>query len=148
MFIATHCSLIGCHLQVVTQVMPLQWFKDFSKFSAKSMFSFQGVLYVLLNSVPHLKLQRPTETRWLSHQNSVDALRRCLNAVYTSLQQESAERAEATPYGLCKEIENLSSLPHYCFYQTFLQYLGTFHTHFNYHSIYLSSSYLRIPKQL
>jgi len=24
--------LIGCHLQVVTQVMPLQWFKDFSKF--------------------------------------------------------------------------------------------------------------------
>ena len=48
---------------------------------------------------PHLKLQHPTETRWLSHQNAVDALRRCLKAVYTTLQHEASE-GEATAYGL------------------------------------------------
>ena len=53
---------------------------------------------------PQLKLQRPTETRWLSHQNAVDALRRCLKAVYTTLQNEAAE-GEATAHGLCNEIE-------------------------------------------
>ena len=31
---------------------------------------------------PHLKLQRPTETRWLSHQNAIDALRRSFKAVH------------------------------------------------------------------
>ena len=30
----------------------------------------------------HLKLQRPTETRWLSHQSAVDALQRSIKAVY------------------------------------------------------------------
>ena len=53
---------------------------------------------------PQLKLQRPTETRWLSHQNAVEALRRCLKAVYTTLEHEAAV-GEATAHGLRNEIE-------------------------------------------
>ena len=52
----------------------------------------------------HLKLQQPTETRWLSHQNAVDALRRSLKAVYSTLQHEAAE-GEATAHGLCNEMK-------------------------------------------
>ena len=145
MFIVTHCSahrlsLASCDASDASSMVPRfqQILNQIYVFFSRSFVRTAELseMRKALNE-PHLKLQRPTETRWLSHQNAVDALRRCLNAVYTALQQEAAERAEATVYGLCKEIENLSSLPHYCFYQTFLQYLGTFHTHFNYHnSIY------------
>ena len=53
---------------------------------------------------PQLKLQRATETRWLSHQMAVDALRRTLVSVYSFLEQEATD-GEALAYGLCKEIE-------------------------------------------
>ena len=55
---------------------------------------------------PQLKLIHPTETRWLSHQNAVDALRKCLCAVHVTLQQEATQE-EATAYGLCMEIQKL-----------------------------------------
>lgn len=41
-------------------------------------------------SEPSLKLERATETRWL-YQNAVDALRRCIKAVYGTLEQEAVE---------------------------------------------------------
>ena len=40
---------------------------------------------------PELKMQRPTETRWLSHQSAVNALRRCLESVMLTLEQDAAE---------------------------------------------------------
>ena len=44
----------------------------------------------LLNE-PQIKLQRPTETRWLSHQNAVDSLRRCLKAVIATVEKEACQ---------------------------------------------------------
>ena len=36
-------------------------------------------------------MQRPTETRWLSHQSAVNALRRCLKSAMLTLEQDAAE---------------------------------------------------------
>ena len=48
---------------------------------------------------PLLKLQRATATRWLSHQNGIDVLRRCFKSVKTVL-EENAARGDATAIGL------------------------------------------------
>ena len=50
-----------------------------------------------------LKLQRATETHWLSHQSAVDALRRSYQAVKTALEQEAIE-GDATAIGLSLEL--------------------------------------------
>ena len=48
---------------------------------------------------PQLKMLRATETRWLSHQNAIDALRRSIVSVKIVLEQESA-LGNATALGL------------------------------------------------
>ena len=110
--IATHCSahrlsLAACDASNASSMIQRfqrilnQIYVFFSRSSVRTaeLSEMQRVL-----NEPQLKLQRPTETRWLSHQNAVDALRRCLKAVYTTLQNEAAE-GEATAHGLCNEIE-------------------------------------------
>ena len=49
---------------------------------------------------PVLRLKQAKDVRWLSHQAAVDALRRSLVAVVTSLDGEAAERSEPTACGL------------------------------------------------
>lgn len=110
--IATHCSahrlsLAACDASNASSMIQRfqrilnQIYVFFSRSSVRTaeLSEMQRVL-----NEPHLKLQHPTETRWLSHQNAVDALQRCLKAVYTTLQNEAAE-GEATAHGLCNEIE-------------------------------------------
>lgn len=48
---------------------------------------------------PKLKMKRATETRWLSHESAVDALRQCLKAVKAILEKETCE-GDATAIGL------------------------------------------------
>ena len=96
--IATHCSahrlsLAACDASNASSMIQRfqrilnQIYVFFSRSSVRTteLSEMQRVL-----NEPHLKLQRPTETRWLSHQNTVDALRRCLKAVYTTLHNKSA----------------------------------------------------------
>ena len=52
---------------------------------------------------PQIKLQHPTDTRWLSYQNAVDSLRKCLAAVVATLEKEACEE-DATACGLVTEI--------------------------------------------
>ena len=61
---------------------------------------------LLICSSTSVKTSSPNRNiqRWLSHQNAVDALRKCLCAVHVTLQQE-ATQGEATAYGLCMEIQ-------------------------------------------
>ena len=47
-----------------------------------------------------LRLKQAKDVRWLSHQSAVDALRRSLIPVLTSLDREAAERGEPTASGL------------------------------------------------
>lgn len=51
---------------------------------------------------PVLCLKHATDVRWLSHHAAVDALRRCLPSVLTSLDREAAERGQPTASGLLR----------------------------------------------
>ena len=112
-FIATHCSahrlsLATCDASNASTMIQRfqrilnQIYVFFSRSTVRTseLCEMQKAL-----SEPHLKLQRPTETRWLSHQSAVDALRRSIKAVYATLQHEAPE-GEATAHGLCNEIVN------------------------------------------
>ena len=54
-------------------------------------------------------MTRATETRWLSHQNAVDALRRSMLSDKIVLEQEAAS-GNATALGLSIHLKSLSSL--------------------------------------
>ena len=92
--VATHCSahrlsLAACEASnAVASVKRFeeilnQTYTFFSRSSVRTA-ELQEMQTVL--EEPHLKLQRPTETRWLSHQNAIDALRRSFKAVHATLE--------------------------------------------------------------
>ena len=56
---------------------------------------------------PQLKLKHACDTRWLSHDMAVTALRRCLPAVVSSLSTEAGERNDAQALGLLKFVHDL-----------------------------------------
>ena len=58
-----------------------------------------------LLETPELKLKRPAETRWLSHDAACQTLVKVLQAVITSLEQEATERGDALARGLCKIVK-------------------------------------------
>ena len=111
-FIATHCSAHRLSLAACDASNSSSLIQRFQKilnqiyvyFSRSSVCSSELVEMQKFLDEPQLKLQRPTETRWLSHQNAVDTLRRCLRTVYVTLQHEASE-GDATAHGLSKEIE-------------------------------------------
>jgi hypothetical protein len=76
-----------------------------------------------MQTIHHLKLQRATVTRWLSHQNAVDALRMSFKAVNATLQQEGI-KGDATAFGLSKRIENSSFNANLLFLSIVLAILG------------------------
>ena len=90
------------------------WFNRFEKLLSQihSFFSRSTVHTAELTKMQHvldhptLKLQRPTETRWLSLDNSVTALRHSLQPVRCVLEQEAAE-GDATAIGLSKLLNQL-----------------------------------------
>lgn len=47
-----------------------------------------------------VKLKDASDTRWLSHQQAIDAIRRCYVAVVLSLEKEANEKTDATAAGL------------------------------------------------
>lgn len=49
---------------------------------------------------PQLKMKEVLDTRWLSHDRAVTAIRECLPALVASLEREASERADATAAGL------------------------------------------------
>ena len=110
-FIHTHCaahrlSLAASHASSASkwvqrfEIMLNQIYAFFSQSSTRTaeLLEVQKVL-----KEPQLKLQRATETRWLSHQSAVDALRRSYQAVKTALEQEAIE-GDATAISLSLEL--------------------------------------------
>ena len=101
--VATHCSahrlsLAACEASSKRFEKILNQTYTFSSRSSVRTAELQEMQTVL--EEPHLKLQRPTETRWLSHQNVIDALRRSFKAVHTTLEQEAADGEATAYYGL------------------------------------------------
>ena len=52
-----------------------------------------------------LKLKKPADTRWLSHDSACQTLVKILPAVITSLEREAEERGQALAVGLCKVVK-------------------------------------------
>ena len=54
---------------------------------------------------PELKLKKPADTRWLSHDNACQTLVRVFRpAVCVSLSQEAEERGDALAVGFCNVV--------------------------------------------
>ena len=51
-----------------------------------------------------LRLKRASDTRWLSHDQAITAIRKSLPSIITSLQKEATERNDAQALGLSKFI--------------------------------------------
>ena len=56
-------------------------------------------IQTILND-PHVKFKIPSATRWLSHAQAVDAIRRSLSSLLVSLDKEAVENTDATAIGL------------------------------------------------
>ena len=62
---------------------------------------------------PPLRFKLPSATRWLSHAQAVDAVRRSLTSLLLSLDREASERADPTAVGLltlCKTYKFVATL--------------------------------------
>ena len=61
---------------------------------------------VQLSQTPELKVKKPLDTRWLSHDAACQTLVKVLPAVsITSLEREASERCDALAIGLCKVVK-------------------------------------------
>ena len=58
-----------------------------------------------LLETPELKLKKPLDTRWLSHDNACQTLKKPLSAVIASLEREAEERGEALAVGLSRVVQ-------------------------------------------
>ena len=58
-----------------------------------------------LQQTMELKLKKPSDTRWLSHDSAYQTLVKILPAVITSLEREAEERGQALAVGLCKVVK-------------------------------------------
>lgn len=74
-------------------------FYDYSAVRTAGLKDIQSVL-----GAPDLKLKRASDTRWLSHDQAITAIRKCLPSIITSLQKEATERNDAQALGLSKFI--------------------------------------------
>ena len=58
-----------------------------------------------LLQTPALKLKKPLDTHWLSHDNACQTLKKVLPAVIASLECEAEERGEALAVGLSRVVQ-------------------------------------------
>ena len=70
----------------------------FYHYSAKRQAALAEIQAVLHD--PVLKLKEPKAVRWLSHAMAINAVKRSLPALLTSLERESSERSDPTALGL------------------------------------------------
>lgn len=110
-FIATHCVAHRLALAASQATNASPSIAQFERVITQ-IFSFFSRSTVRLSALkemekifnePQIKLQRPTDIRWLSYQNAVDSLRKCLAAVVATLEKEACE-GDATACGLVNEI--------------------------------------------
>ena len=112
LFLATHCVAHRLSLAAVNACADSSLVSRFQSLLNEiySFFSRSTVHTQHLKEVekamndPQLKLTRATETRWLSHQNAVDALRRSIVSVKLLMEQE-AETGNAVALGLSIQLK-------------------------------------------
>ena len=60
--------------------------------------------------LPELKVVKPSDTRCLSHEKSVSAVRKCYGAIVTILESIYVESHETEPYSISKILSKMSTL--------------------------------------
>ena len=107
--VANHCIAhrlaLACG-QAANEIPYLKRFKDdildqlyhYYENSAVRTAGLRAIQKVLND--PHLKLTQAKDVRWLSHEKTVNNLRRCYSSVITSLEREAEERNRTQDAGL------------------------------------------------
>ena len=101
-FIATHCVAHRLSLATCNAVEKSCLVKRFQRilsevyvyFSRSTVRTAELMKMEQALNEPELRMQRPTETRWLSHQSAVNALRRCFKSVMLTLEQDAANEMQ------------------------------------------------------
>ena len=81
----------------------------YSSKKAKSLKHVQAVL-----NLPELKVIKPSDTRWLSHEHCVPAILKELPALIITLQSNNDECGDAEAYGLALALRSYSGVANYC----------------------------------
>ncbi|XP_006824225.1 zinc finger protein 862-like [Saccoglossus kowalevskii] len=81
--------------RISTTLQQLYYFYQNSSVRMSGLKEIESVL-----NEPQIKLKEAKSVRWLSHQRAIDAIRKTLPAVITSLEREAEERGDATAHGL------------------------------------------------
>ncbi|XP_011409071.1 PREDICTED: zinc finger protein 862-like, partial [Amphimedon queenslandica] len=110
--IATHCSAHRLALAASDAAHTTPWFARFERilnqvysfFSRSAVHTAELVEIQRMMDHPKLKLKKPSETRWLSLENAVSALRCCYRPVKAVLENEAAE-GDATALGLHTQLK-------------------------------------------
>ena len=105
--IVTHCSAHRLALAASDAARSTPWFARFEKivnqvytfFSRSAVHTAELLDMQRVLDHPKLKLKKPSETRWLSLENAVNALRRCYKPVISVLENNASE-GDATALGL------------------------------------------------
>ena len=90
--LVTHCLALQLSLASCDAAASCSWFTRFEKVLSQiycyfSQSTVQSTKLAEMQKVLSLPQLRPTETRWLSLENAVHALRRCFDAVQTVLKR-------------------------------------------------------------
>ena len=103
--LALACSQTGEDVDYVSKfkrsLSTLFWFFQASPVRTSGL----KAIHEMLNST-YLKLKEAKDVWWLSHDQAVQTLRRCLAAVLTALEREAAENGEAVAVGLVKVMKS------------------------------------------
>ena len=142
--IITHFTAHWLALAASDAAAASPWFQKFEKslsatynfFARSSVRSAELAEMQQILNHPKLKLQRPSDTRWLSLENSVHALRRSLEPVLAVLEQEGAE-GDPTAIGLSKQMAKPEFLVTLYFMSDVLSTLGSLSTTFQERSLNL-----------
>ena len=135
--IMTHCAAHRLALAACNTAHKFPWFSKFEKtlnqlythFSHSAVRSATLAAMQKVLDAPQLKLQRPTDTRWLSLENAVHAVRLCLDALVLALDNEACE-GDATALGLATHLKKPWFVVTLYFMSDVLSILGSLSTAF------------------
>ncbi|XP_077870232.1 zinc finger protein 862-like, partial [Saccoglossus kowalevskii] len=114
MLVNIHCVAHRLALAAAQAMNGIKYLKRFSSILQQLYYFYQNSAVQMsglkqieaILSEPQIKMKEAKSVRWLSHQRAVDAVRRTLSAVITSLERESEERGDATAQGLAMFIKS------------------------------------------
>ena len=144
--IVTHCSAHRLALAASDSARITPWFNRFEKvvnqiytfFSRSAVRTAELIEMQRVLDHPQVKLKKPSDTRWLSLENAVNALRRCFKPVKCVLDHEANE-GDATALGLSTHLDKPEFIVNLHFLCDVLYTVGSLSTAFQNNQVNLLS---------